>query len=63
MGNKKFNDGQVVTHRTWKDPSGSPAKGTVRVNADARPTEAQAEVRWHGTFVADELELVADSID
>ena len=59
---KKFADGQVVTHSRWTDPSGNPAKGTVRVNHDAAPGEAQAEVAWHGTCVADELDLVQDDI-
>lgn len=59
---REFHDGQRVTHRSWTN-NGQPQQGTVHVFADAAPDEASAEVRWDGTCVADELDLVADDID
>lgn len=52
----RFHDGDTVLHREWG------TTGTVRVFDNAAPDEAQAEVRWHGTCVADELDLVADQL-
>jgi hypothetical protein len=62
-----FRDGQKVTHRTWKNREGTgPATGTVRVfelsEEEIEEGCARAEVAWHGSFVADELDLVAKDI-
>ena len=61
-----FSDGQKVTHCRWRDPAGRPLTGTVRVfdlsPADRAEGCGEAEVRWHGTFVADELDLVINDI-
>ncbi len=51
-----FHDGDRVHHTGWD------ATGTVHVFADAGPDEAQAEVQWDGTCVADELDRVADQL-
>jgi hypothetical protein len=61
-----FHDGQPVTHRKWTNPAGRPRTGTVRVyelsQQDRAEGCAEAEVRWHGTCVADQLDLVINAI-
>lgn len=48
-----FCDGDEVYHHGWD------TTGTVHVPNDNRP----AEVQWHGTNVADELDRVADQLE
>jgi hypothetical protein len=61
-----FHDGQPVTHRTWTNPAGRPRTGAVRVYElspqDRAEGCAEAEVCWHGSCVADQLDLVIDDI-
>lgn len=52
----KFYDGATVYHADWG------AIGTVHVFEDAADDEVQAEVQWHGTNVADELEPIASQL-
>lgn len=53
-----FADGDRVRHRRWD------TTGTVRTVKPDRPTDPLiAEVRWDGSFVADELDLVVADLD
>lgn len=52
-----WNHGDRVTHNRWG------STGTVHTNSAAQPDEASAEVRWDGTCVADDLDLVANDLN
>lgn len=62
MATPTFHDGDRVQHDTWTDGAGRPMTGRVRLFPDAEPGTAAGEVRWGGSFVADELLLVEDNL-